>query len=84
MRNIPTFEDFLIESEMNELKFTSVGVKELLDAVYKNWDKLKKDIDREMGMRTFKDVLYFIRTGMQEEQYELENWVKSKGIKVEY
>jgi hypothetical protein len=84
MRNLTTYDQFLIESEMNELKFTSVGVKELLDAIYKNWDKLKKDIDREMGMRTFKDVLYFIRTGMQEEQYELENWVKSKGIKVEY
>jgi sulfite reductase alpha subunit-like flavoprotein len=83
-KNIPTFEEFLIESEMNELKFTSYGVKGLLDAVYRNWDKLKKDIEREMGLRTFKDVLYFIQDGMQEEQYELESWVKSKGIRVEH
>lgn len=87
-KHIPSFDEFLseshidIEKELNELKLTSAGVKELLSAIYYNWDILKSKFTGEFSFGSFKDILYFIRTGGQEEQRELENWVKSQGIEI--
>jgi hypothetical protein len=82
MRNLNTYDQFLFESEINELKMSSYGIKELLEVIYRNWKDLEKSIRDDMGFRTFKDVIYFLRTGGLEEQMELENWVKSKGYEL--
>lgn len=82
MKNLPEYNQFLFEDAISELKMSSYGIKQLLEVIYRNWDDLKKEIEDEMGMRTFKDVIYFLRTGGLEEQMELENWVKSKGYEV--
>jgi hypothetical protein len=82
MKHIHTFEDYLFESELNELKLTSVGVKELLTAIYYNWDKIKNKIKDEYYFNSFRDVIAFIKSGDQEEQQHLENVVKGLGIEV--
>jgi hypothetical protein len=84
MKNLNTYEQFLFEESISELKLTSAGVKELLSAIYNNWDKLEKDIRNDLGFRTFKDVIYDIRSGGLDTQLEIEDWVKSKGIKVDH
>ena len=93
MKYIQTFESFLnessddsnhkeLETALNELKLSSVGVKELLTAIYYNWDKIKDRIRDEYYFRTFKDVIAFMKSGDQEEQQHLENVVKGLGIEV--
>jgi len=82
MINLPEYDQFLFDEAINELKMTSYGIKALLEVIYRNWKDLEKEIRDEMGFRTFKDVIYFLRTGGLEEQLELENWVKSKGYEV--
>lgn len=74
------------ESELTmnlyEMRFSSAGVKELLSAIYYNWDKLKKAFKEEHHFNSFKDVLDFIKGGDQEEQRELEDLVKKQGIEL--
>jgi hypothetical protein len=74
------------ESELTmslyEMRFSSAGVKELLSAIYYNWDKLKKSFKEEHHFNSFKDVLDFIKGGDQEEQRELEDLVKKQGIEL--
>ncbi len=82
MKHIHTFEDYLFESELNELKLTSVGVKELLSAIYYNWEKIKMQIKKDLYFNDFKDVIGYIKSGDQEEQQKLESWVKSQGIDI--
>jgi hypothetical protein len=82
MKNLKTFEDFIFESELNELKLTSYGVKELLSAIYYNWDKLKTPLKNDMHFQAFKDIIGFLKSGDQEEQTRLENFVKKQGIEV--
>jgi hypothetical protein len=82
MKNLISFEDFILESQLNELRLTSAGVKELIYAIYYNWDKLKSRLKDELYINTFKDVLDHIKSGDQDEQTELENWVKSQGIEI--
>jgi hypothetical protein len=82
MKHVHTFEDYLFESELNELKLTSVGVKELLSAIYYNWEKIKMQIKKDLYFNDFKDVIGYIKSGDQEEQQKLESWVKSQGIDI--
>ena len=92
MKHIHTFENFLNESEhmsvnefetsLNELRLTSAGVKELLTAIYYNWDKIKVKIRQEYYFKSFKDVMEFLLTGDQEEMEELENVVKKFGVEI--
>ncbi len=92
MKHIHTFENFLNESEhmsvnefetsLNELRLTSAGVKELLTAIYYNWDKIKDKIRQEYYFKSFKDVMEFLLTGDQEEMEELENVVKKFGVEI--
>lgn len=63
--------------KVNELKFTSAGVKELLKTVFNNLHLLPK-----LGFDTFKQVLDYIKFGDQEEQTELENRLKSLGVSI--
>jgi hypothetical protein len=80
--HILSFEDYMFESELNELKLTSYGVKELLSAIYYNWDKLKTPLKNDMHFRAFRDIIDFIKSGDQEEQTELETFVKKQGIEI--
>ncbi len=90
MKHLHTFESFINESqldesllaELNEMRFTSAGVKELLTAIYYNWEKLKKSLKDEMYFNSFKDILDFMKTADQEEQSELESFVTSHGIEL--
>jgi hypothetical protein len=82
MKHIHTFEDYLFESELNELKLTSAGVKELLSAIYYNWEKIKMQIKKDLYFNDFKDVIGYIKSGDQEEQQKLESWIKSQGINI--
>lgn len=83
---VQRFNEFLIENEINkelfEMRFTSAGIKELLGAVFYNWDKLKTSLKKDMNFNSFKEVLDFIKHGDQEEQDELENFVKASGIEI--
>lgn len=67
---------------VNELKLTSAGVKELLAAIYYNWNKLKTAFQKEMYFKSFKDVIAFIKSGDQEEQKQLEDFVQAHGVKI--
>lgn len=67
---------------VNELKLTSAGVKELLAAIYYNWNKLKTAFQKEMYFKSFKDVIAFIKSGDQEEQKRLEDFVQANGVKI--
>jgi hypothetical protein len=82
MKHIQTFDSYLLESQLNELKLTSYGVRELLSAIYYNWEKIKIQIKNDLHFRSFKDVIYYIKSGDQEEQKSLEKWVKSQGIEI--
>ena len=83
---VQRFNEFLIENEINkelfEMRFTSAGIKELLGAVFFNWDKLKTSMKKDMNFGSFKEVLDFIKHGDQEEQDELERFVKGAGIEI--
>jgi hypothetical protein len=72
----------ITESELNEMKFTSAGVKELLSAIYYNWDKLKKELKNQLYFKDFKQILDYMKDADQEEQKELEDFVKSQGIEI--
>jgi len=82
MKHVNTFNDFLLESQLNELKLTSAGVKELLSAIYYNWEKIKMQIKNDLYFNDFKDVIAYIKSGDQEEQQKLERWTKSQGIEI--
>lgn len=80
--HVMSFEDFMFESELNELALTSAGVKGLLHAIYYNWDNIKDKIRSKFYFRSFRDVIEFIKSGDQEEQTELTNAVKQMGIEI--
>ena len=82
MKHIQTFDSYLLESQLNELKLTSYGVRELLSAIYYNWKKIKIQIKNDLHFRSFKDVIDYIKSRDQEEQQSLEKWVKSQGIEI--
>jgi hypothetical protein len=82
MKNVKRFEDFIFETELNEMKFTSAGARELLTAIYYNWEKLKKDLKAEQFFNSFKDVMDYLKNGDQEEQDELEKFVKDHGVQI--
>ena len=67
---------------VNELKLTSAGVKELLAAIYYNWDKLRGVMKRERYFNSFKDIVAYLKSGDQEEQQSLEKFVRAQGIKI--
>lgn len=64
---------------MNELKLTSYGVKDLLKAIFNRIDLLPK-----LGFDKFKDVIYYLKNGDQEEQGNLVRKLKSLGVNVVY
>ena len=64
---------------MNELKLSSYGVKDVLKAVFNRIDLLPK-----LGFDKFKDVIYYLKNGDQEEQRDLENQLKALGVDVVY
>jgi hypothetical protein len=82
LKNLQSYDDFIFESELNELKLTSAGMKDLLAAIYYNWDNIKKTLGDEYYFRSFRDVIDYLKSGDQEEQTELENIVKRMGIEV--
>jgi len=67
---------------VNELKLTSAGVKELLAAIYYNWDKLRGVMKRERHFNSFKAIVAYLKSGDQEEQQSLEKFVRAQGIKI--
>lgn len=67
---------------VNELKLKSAGVKELLAAIYYNWDKLRGVMKRERYFNSFKDIVAYLKSGDQEEQQSLEKFVRAQGIKI--
>jgi hypothetical protein len=67
---------------VNELKLTSYGVKELLSAIYYNWNKLKPALRQKMHFNSFKDIIAYIKSGDQEEQARLKAFVQSQGIEI--
>jgi len=82
MKHVQKFDDYVFESELNELALTSAGVKELLSAIYYNWDKIKNKMKDEYYFRTFKDVIAYVKGGDQEDQQELANVVKGLGVEI--
>jgi hypothetical protein len=82
LENLPTYKDFIFESQLNELTLSSAGMKSLLHAIYYNWDKLKDKLKSEHYFKSFKDILDYLKSGDQEEQLELENFVKQMGIEI--
>ena len=64
---------------MNELKLSSYGVKDVLKAILNRIDLLPK-----LGFDKFKDVIYYLKNGDQEEQRDLENQLKALGVNVVY
>lgn len=64
---------------MNELKLTSYGVKELLKAVFNRLDLLPK-----LGFDKFKHVIHHLKYGDQEEQNDLLKRLKELGVNVVY
>ena len=82
MKKVQRFDDFVFESELNEMKFTSAGARELLTAIYYNWDKLKKDLKAEQFFNSFKEVMDYLKNGDQEEQDELEKFVKAHNVQI--
>lgn len=82
---VKRFREFLKENEqinISEMKLTSAGVKELLGTIYFNWDKIKSEVKKQLRFNSFKDVLQYIKTGDQEEQDELEQFVKLQGLEI--
>jgi hypothetical protein len=67
---------------LNELRFTSAGIRNLLYAIYYNWDKLKTKLEDEHYFQDFKHVMDYLKNGDQEEQTSLENFVKSQGVEI--
>jgi hypothetical protein len=67
---------------VNELKLSSYGVKELLSAIYYNWNKLKPALRQKMHFNSFKDIIAYIKSGDQEEQARLKAFVQSQGIEI--
>jgi hypothetical protein len=57
-------------------------MKSLLHAIYYNWDKLKDGLKSEHYFKSFKDILDYLKSGDQEEQTELENFVRGMGIEI--
>jgi hypothetical protein len=82
MKHVHNFEDYIFESELNELALTSAGVKELLSAIYYNWDKIKTKMKDEYYFKSFKDVIAYVKGGNQEDQQELTNVVKGLGVEI--
>ena len=82
MKHVQNFDDYIFESELNELALTSAGVKELLYAIYYNWDKIKTKMKDDYYFRSFKDVIGYIKNGDQDDQIELENVVKGLGVDI--
>jgi len=75
MKRIPTYEEFLFESKISEMKITSVGVKELLKKIYDDAKLMKA-----LGFKTFRDVIETVLTAGQNEIQELENEVQELGF----
>jgi len=75
MKHLHTFNDFLFESEISEMKITSVGVKELLKKIYDDAKLMKA-----LHFKTFKDALEVILTADQNEIHELEDEIKELGF----
>ncbi len=75
MKHLQSFNDFLFESEISEMKITSVGVKELLKKIYDDAKLMKA-----LGFKTFKDVIETILTAGQDEIQELEKEVEELGF----
>jgi hypothetical protein len=68
-----------LQESMNELKLSSYGVKDILKAIFNRIDLLPK-----LGFSKFKDVIYYLKDGDQEEQSALENKLKQLGVNVVY
>lgn len=64
---------------MNELRLTSYGVKDILKTILDRIDLLPK-----LGFDRFKDVIYYLKNGDIEEQKELEAKLKGLGVNVVY
>ena len=64
---------------MNELKLTSTGVKDILKAIFNRIELLPK-----LGFRKFKDVIEYLKDADLEEQDALEDELKRLGVNVVY
>ena len=71
MKPIPTFEDFIFESMISEMKLTSVGVKEILKKLY---DDAK--LTKALHFKNFREALDSILGYTQIELEELETEIK--------
>ena len=65
--------------EIDELKLTSYGVKDLLKAVLNRLDLLP-----QLGFDKFTDVIHHLKYGDQEEQREIHDKLKELGVNVVY
>jgi hypothetical protein len=64
---------------VNELKLTSTGVKDILKAIFNRIDLLPK-----LGFRKFKDAIEYLKDADLEEQDALEDELKRLGVNVVY
>jgi len=67
------------DKNMNELRLTSAGVKDILKAIFNRIDLLPK-----LGFRKFKDVIEYLKDADLEEQDALEAELKRLGVNVVY
>ena len=67
------------KKRVNELALDSVGIKEILKAIFNRPDVISK-----LGFRIFKDIIQHLRDGDQDEQHDLEKELKDLGVNVVY
>ncbi len=67
------------KKRVNELALDSVGIKEILKAIFNRPDVISK-----LGFRSFKDIIQHLRDGDQDEQHDLEKELKDLGVNVVY
>lgn len=67
------------KENINELALDSVGIKEILKAIFNRPELIKK-----LGFRKFRDIIQHLRDGDQQEQNELEQELKDLGVNVVY
>ena len=74
MHNILTYEDFIFESQISEMKLSSFGIKEILKKIYDD-AKLMKDLH----FKNFKHAMEYILDCDEEEIDELRLEIKELG-----
>lgn len=70
MKHLHTFENFMFESAISEMKITSVGVKEMLKKIYDD-AKLMKALHFKNFREALDSILGYSQTEIEELQTEI-------------